>query len=94
MIVDRSAILTVLDRETDAERSETAIASAPYCRMSVVNALDTAIVIESRGGAAAAHERDRQPSSAGIEWAPVAVEHMDAARHAGHRFGRGFILPH
>ncbi len=79
MILDRSAMLTVLDREPDAERYETAIASPPRYRMSVVNALDTAIAMEGRGGAAAARDLERKPSSAGNEWAPAAVEHMDTA---------------
>ena len=50
MIVDSSAVLAVLYREPDAERYETAIAAAPYCRMSVANVLEVSVVVEGRGG--------------------------------------------
>ena len=48
MIVDSAAVLAVLYREPDAERFETAIASAPSCRMSVANTLEASIVVEGR----------------------------------------------
>ena len=89
MIVDSSAILAVLYREPDAGRYETAIASAMGCRMSVANVLETSIVLEARGGAAAGHELDTFLQDAAIELTPVTVEHMDAARRAWRRFGKG-----
>ena len=89
MIVDSSAVLAVLYREPDAERFERAIASAPGCRMSVANALETSIVMEGRGGSAAGHALDRFLKAAVIELAPVTAEHMEAARRAWRRFGKG-----
>ena len=79
----------VLYREPDAERYETAIAVAPNCRMSVANVLEVSIVVEGRGGAAAGHELDVLLESAAIELAPVTVEHVEAARSAWRRFGKG-----
>ena len=63
--------------------------TAPKCRMSVANILETCIVAESRGGAAGAHHLDLLLKSLGIEPVPVTVEQMEAARRAWRRFGRG-----
>ena len=89
MIVDSSAVLAVLYREPDAERFETAIASAPNCRMSVANALEAYIVVEGRGGMAAGDALDRFLKAAVIDLAPVTAEHLEAARRARRRFGKG-----
>ena len=59
------------------------------CRMSVANVLETSIVAESRGGAAAGHELDVFLERAGIELIPVTLEHLEAARRAWRRFGKG-----
>ena len=89
MIIDSSAVLAVLYREPDAERYETAIATAQNCRMSVANVLETSIVVEGRGGAAAGHEFDAFLDRAGIALVPVMAEHIDTARLAWRRFGKG-----
>ena len=89
MIVDSSALLAVLCRESDAERYETAIATAANCRMSVANVLETSVVVESRGGTAAGHEFDAFLERAGIALVPVTFEHVEAARAAWRRFGKG-----
>ena len=89
MIVDSSALLAILYREPGAERFEAAIASAPNCRMSVANALEASIVMEGRGGMAAGHALDLFLKDAMIELAPVTAEHMEAARRAWRRFGKG-----
>ena len=89
MIIDSSALLTVLYREQDAERYEKAIASAMNPRMSVANLLETSIVLESRGGEAAGHELDLFLRDAEIELVPVGLEHLEAARRTWRRFGKG-----
>ena len=89
MIVDSSALLAVLLREPDARRYETAIATASECRMSAVNVLETTIVVESRGGAAAGQELDHFLERAGIALTPVTTEQVQAARIAWRRFGKG-----
>ena len=89
MILDSSALLAVLYREEDAERYEKAIASAARPRMSVANLLETSIVLEGRGGEAAGHELDLFLRDAEIELVPVGLEHLEAARRAWRRFGRG-----
>ena len=89
MIVDSSAVFAILNREPDAEYYETAIATATTCRMSIANALEASVVVESRGGAAAGHELDLFLETAGITLAPVTAEHFELARSAWRRFGRG-----
>ena len=89
MIVDSSALLAVLNREPDADLFQNTILAAAPCRMSVANMLEAAIVVESRGGAEAGHELDAFLEHAQIEPAPVTVEHLEAARQAWRRFGKG-----
>ncbi len=89
MIVDTSAVITILFGESGAERYDEAIAAAPRCRMSVVNFLEAAIVLESRSSAATGHELDAFLQEAAVELAPVTPDHAQAARRAWRRFGKG-----
>ena len=89
MIVDTSAVLAVLFDEPDAERYVRALAGAARCRMSVANFLKTAVVLETRAGAAAGPNLDLLLERAPIELEPVTPEHAQAARRAWRRFGRG-----
>ena len=57
--------------------------------MSVANVLEASITVERRGGDAAAHELDALLEVAEIELVPVTVEHLEAARRAWRRFGKG-----
>ena len=89
MIVDSSAVLAVLNREPDAEVFQEAMLTAAPCRMSVASWLETSIVVEGRGGAEAGHELDAFLKYAQVEASPVTVEHLEAARTAWRRFGKG-----
>lgn len=89
MIVDSSALLAVLNRESDADLFQDAILTASPCRMSVANMLEASIVVEGRGGAEAGRELDTFLERAEIEPAPVTVEQLAAARQAWRRFGKG-----
>ena len=57
--------------------------------MSVVALLEAAMVLESRGGAAAGQELDVLLEKARVELVPVTPEHANAARRAWRRFGKG-----
>ncbi len=57
--------------------------------MSVATLLETSIVLESRTGAAAGYELDAFLQEAEIELEPVTPEHVQAARRAWRRFGKG-----
>ena len=89
MIVDSSAILAILLDEPDAERFDRAIATAPARNMSLVNVFEASIVLESRSGEAAGRNLDLFLESAGIEQIPVTAEHVDEARVAWRRYGKG-----
>ena len=86
MIIDTSAILL---GEPDAGHYEDAIAAAWPRRMSAVGLLEAAMVVESRGGAAAGHELDVLLEKAAVELVPVTSEQAIAARRAWRRFGKG-----
>ena len=89
MIIDTSAILAVLLGESDARRYEDAIARAWPRRMSVVALLESAMVVEARGGVAAGHELDVMLEKAAVELVPVTFQHAVSARRAWRRFGKG-----
>ena len=89
MIIDSSAILAILLREPDAGRFEDAIADAWPRRMTAVALLESAMVVEGRGGAGAGDELDALLKRARIELVPVTQEHVDVARQAWRRFGKG-----
>ena len=89
MIIDSSAVLTVLFGEEGADRYDRAMTNAPLCRMSVVNFLEAAMVLESRIGAAGGRNLDAFIEETPIELAPMTVAHAYAARQAWRRFGKG-----
>lgn len=57
--------------------------------MSVANVLEASIALERRGGATAADDLDALLGRAEIELVPVTVEHLEEARRAWRRFGKG-----
>lgn len=89
MIVDSSAILAIFFDEPEAERFDAAIASASGSRMSLVNVFEASIVLEGRVGAGTDHDLDSYLEEAEIEMVPVTVEHVNVAREAWRRFGKG-----
>lgn len=89
MIVDTSAILAILFRESDADRYDDAIARAALPRMSVANYVEAAIVFESRRGHEAVADLDAYLIEARIELESVTPQHALAARQAWRRFGKG-----
>ena len=88
MIVDTSAILAVLFREDEAPKFEHLIAASP-CRMSVANLLESAMVVEGRGGRAAGTALDAFLASAAIKAAPITTDQLEIARNAWRRYGKG-----
>ena len=88
VIVDTSALLSVLLDEPDAPVLLEAIVDAPSARMSAANWLELAMVVEERGGRLASLRLDEFVRTAGIEVAPVTVEQAAAARSAWRYFGR------
>lgn len=89
MIVDTSAIIAILFRESESTQYEKAILEAQNCRMSVVSYLEASIVLESRNGVAAGHDLDVLLQEADIELEPVTIDQALSARRAWQRFGKG-----
>lgn len=88
MIVDSSAIMTILLGGPDAPVLLDALVDAERPRMSVANWLEVAMLIEERGGRLASLRFDEFFRAAGIELAPVDAAQAEAARTAWRYFGR------
>ncbi len=89
MIVDTSAVISILFDEHEAEQFDEAIVNAPHCQLSVVNYRETVMVLEGRRGVTAGHQLDAYLEEAAIALAPVTVEQAQVARTAWRRFGKG-----
>ena len=89
MIVDSSALLAVLYRNRMRSTTRRRSPQRRTAAWSVANVLEASIVLEGRGGTAAGHELDVFLKDAAIELVPVTVAHMEAARRAWRRFGKG-----
>ncbi|MBN2384212.1 type II toxin-antitoxin system VapC family toxin [bacterium] len=82
MIIDTSALLAILFQEDEALLFTQAIAKSPICRMSAVNFLEAAIVIDVHGDAEASRQLDNFVLRAGIEIEAVTLEQAQIARRA------------
>jgi ribonuclease VapC len=89
VIVDASAVVSVLRKEDDAERFLEAIYAADICRLSAATYLETAIVVDSLRDAVASRRLDEFLEEAEIVIEPVTVEQARIAREAYRDFGRG-----
>jgi ribonuclease VapC len=88
MVIDTSAILTILQGEGERRIFLEAIEAADSIRISVASFVETSIVIESRYGAEGLRDLDRFISRANIEQIPVDAEQGQLARSAFSRFGK------
>jgi ribonuclease VapC len=89
MVVDTSAILAVLLGEPEAERIARSIASDPRRLASAFTVLETAIVVEARKGVPGGRELDLLLHRINLESVPLTASHVEVARDAWRRFGRG-----
>ena len=89
MVIDPSAILAILLRESDAERMADAIANGSPRLLSAAGLLEASIAIEARRGEEGARDLDLFIYRAGIEVVPVDAEQAEIARIAWRRFGKG-----
>lgn len=89
MIIDTSAIMAILFGESEATHYEQTIAATWPRRMSAVALLEATMVVEGKGGTAAGCQLDMFLDKAEIELVPVTPEHVEAARRAWRRFGKG-----
>ena len=89
MIIDTSALLTILLDEPERRAYNEAIEGAASRALSVANFVEVSIVIESRFGAEGLRDLDLLLDLAGMEVAPVDLEQGRMARLAFSRFGKG-----
>ena len=89
MVIDSSAVIAILLGEPQAEALATRIEADPRRLMSAANALEAAMVVESRYGLAGGRDLDRLLDRARVDIVAVTRDHFDLAREAWRRFGKG-----
>ncbi|HET6144166.1 MAG TPA: type II toxin-antitoxin system VapC family toxin [Candidatus Acidoferrales bacterium] len=89
MIVDTSAIIAILRDEPEAQAFANAIASAKHRRLSAVNFVEAAAVIDSSRNPIASRRFDEFCSEADFTIESVTPEQAKIAREAYKDFGKG-----
>jgi ribonuclease VapC len=89
IVVDTSALIAILDREPDAALYAEAIAEADAPLISAATLLELHIVMLNRHGARAAQIVDRLIQDAGIQIENFTAQHLELARAAYFRYGKG-----
>jgi ribonuclease VapC len=90
MVIDSSAMISILLQEPDASAMAKAILGDAVRMLSAMTALETAVVIEGRRGPSGGGDFDRLLHRAKIEVVPFTAEHFAIARDAYLRYGKGF----
>lgn len=93
MVVDTSALIAIVYRESDHRRLEQAIGQASTRLVSAASAIEASIVLARRAGPAGARQAltilDKVMASLGLSIEPVTVTQVSLARDAYLRFGKG-----
>lgn len=89
MIVDTSALIAVLRAEPDAPAHAEAIASAAAARISAVNYVEAAVVVDAARDPIASRRFDDLIAEAGLSIEAVTADHAALARAAYRDFGKG-----
>jgi ribonuclease VapC len=89
MVIDTSALIAILLDEPDFHRYLALIQKADRRLISAASLLEASMVLESRAGMAAGAELDLFIHDADIEVVPVDREHVDVARRACRKYGKG-----
>lgn len=89
MVIDTSAIVAILQDETERQRFVEAIEAAGSRRMSTAGFVETSLVIEARYGPDGLRDLDLFVNTAAIELHAVDTEQAYVARRAWRRFGKG-----
>ena len=89
MIVDTSAILTILGDEPERRRFTEAIEAADECLMSTASFVEASLVLEVKRGYEGLRDLDLLFAKAGVEFVPVDMEQAQIARKAFRTFGKG-----
>lgn len=89
MIVDSSAVIAILRDEAEARSCATAIAEADACRISAVNYVEAAVVIDASRDPIASRRLDDFFRAARLRIDPVTEAQARIAREAYRDFGEG-----
>ena len=89
MVVDSSAIIAILRKESGWERLQKTLLDAEIAVMSAAVIVETSIVIEAAAGEAGVRELNALLDAAGIEMVPFQPEQVALAREGFRRFGKG-----
>jgi ribonuclease VapC len=89
MIIDTSAIVAILRNESDAAFFARAIADASNRRVSSVNYVEAAVVIDASGDPIASRRVDDFFKAARISIEAITQTHAQIARDAYRDFGKG-----
>ena len=89
MIVDSSALIAILRAEPEAPACAAALARQRPSRISAVNYVEAAVVVDSQEDPVARRKFDQLLQRAEIIIEPVTVEQAEIARAAYRDFGKG-----
>ena len=89
MVIDSSVLLAILLAEPERSHFVDLITEASVRLLSAANALETAIVSESRLNTVGGHELDILIQKAAIEIVSVDSEQFSVARQAWRKYGKG-----
>ena len=89
MVIDTSAIVSIIFAEPDAEQMATAIDAADQRLVSAATALEASVVIESEMDDTGRIELDLLIYRARIEIVPFSADQFEIARRAYRVYGRG-----
>jgi ribonuclease VapC len=89
MVLDSSAVLAVLFDEPERRALTLSIERDPRRLMSTANVLESSLVAETLRGEPAGRELDLLLHRADVQLVPVDADHVELARSAWRRFGKG-----
>lgn len=89
MIIDTSALVAIIDNESESAAFGELIASADVCRISVASRLELAMVLDKRHGRDTERRAERFLESLRMVEEPVTLQQGQLARHAFFDYGRG-----
>lgn len=89
MVIDTSALVAILEQESDAEGFSNAIAAAETCLVSAATVVETGMVIFSRYGEPGGRLVDQLLRESAVEVVPVTEDHARLAREGFARYGKG-----
>ncbi len=89
VVIDTSALLAILLGEPERGKFLQLLSESETRLLSAANALETAIVVESRRGEAAGRELDLFLHRTKVEIVAVDAEQFSMARFAWRKFGKG-----